>query len=506
MSRVLRCGTRKSLLALAQSGAVAREIERRNPGVRIELVGMDTQGDRITDVPLSKIEGKEFFVAELDQALLRKETDFTVHSLKDLALERPAGISLAAVPPRAPAQDVVIFSDRVLDRLQKGEPIRIGSSAPRRKENLPGFLERALPKLGAVMARVEMIDIRGNVHSRLRKIDEMPLEGVVLALAGLQRLWDDPAGQDELRERLRGKRWMVLPLSECPGAPGQGALAIECRTEDAEARRILRSLHDPDTERSVRSERSVLAEWGGGCHQALGAYAEFDPRFKELLWIAGSKGEGQRTRELRWEMPPKPVGDSVPWDGAAWRKKMEREIATPISPVFGHGAIFVAHSRAAESVVQWDGARVWTSGVPSWERMAQKGIWVEGCAEGRGYAWIAPLLGQSVLQLRDWSVFTHDQADRTWGSSGIQRVVTTYSLSSATDDAQRELARRALRESGVTHIFWSSASQFETFRADAPPGAHHACGPGKTADRLKSEGVAHALFPNREEWIKWLTP
>jgi hydroxymethylbilane synthase len=506
MSRVLRCGTRKSLLALAQSAAIAREIERRNPEVRVELVGMDTQGDRITNIPLSKIEGKEFFVAELDQALLRKETDFTVHSLKDLALDRPQGIALAAIPPRAPAQDIVVFSDRVLDRLRRGDVIRIGSSAPRRKENVPQFLERALPRLGKSMARVERVDLRGNVHSRLRKIDDLALDGAVLALAGLQRLWDDQAGQKELRERLQGKLWMVLPLSECPGAPGQGALAIECRTEDVEARRVLRSLHDPDVERSVRSERAVLAEWGGGCHQALGAYAEFDSRFGELLWVAGVKTEGNRIRELRWNLPIKPPGKPVLWDGSAWRKKMEQEIKAPTHPVSARGAVFVAHSRAAESVVDWEGARVWTSGVPSWERMAQKGIWVEGCAEGRGFAWIEPTLKQSVLQLRDWCVLTHDQALSSWTAAGVHKALSTYSLSSAINTAQQELAREALRSNGVTHIFWSSASQFELFRAEVPPAAHHACGPGKTSDRLKAWGLKPDLFPNREEWLRWLTP
>ena len=136
--------------------------------------------------------------------------------------------------------------------------------------------------------------------------------------------------------------------------------------------------------------------------------------------------------------------------------------------------------------------------------MAQKGIWVEGCAEGRGYEWIRGLLAEPVLGLADWSVFTHDQADQTWASAGIQRIVTTYSLSSSIDEAQRALAHSALREGGITHVFWSSASQYELFSSDLAPSVHHACGPGKTADRLKTAGVKHDLFPNREEWLKWL--
>jgi hydroxymethylbilane synthase len=239
------------LLAWAQSGWVARELERLNPGLHVELVGIETRGDRIQDVPLSAVQGKEFFVAELDQALKSGEVDLTVHSMKDLSLDRPREFTLAAIPPRENARDVVLFGPGVMEKVAAGQALRIGTSSPRRLENIPPFLEKVLPVLGRP-PRAELVEIRGNVNTRLSRVHEpvgapKQLDGVVLAFAGLIRLWKDPQARIELNQLLKGVRWMVLPLRECPPAPAQGALAVECRGSDSETRAALARLHDPAT-------------------------------------------------------------------------------------------------------------------------------------------------------------------------------------------------------------------------------------------------------------------
>src|SRR5262249_8607171 len=141
----LRLGTRRSALAWAQSLWVAERIEALNPGTRVELVPIETRGDRITDVALSRVEGKDFFSAEIDTALLAGDVDLTVHSLKDLRLERPPELALAAIPKRENPRDVIVFRADVAARARSGETLRIGTSAPRRLENVPRFLARALP-------------------------------------------------------------------------------------------------------------------------------------------------------------------------------------------------------------------------------------------------------------------------------------------------------------------------------------------------------------------------
>jgi hydroxymethylbilane synthase len=168
---VLKLGTRKSLLAWAQSNWVARQIEKNNPGTQVELVGIETRGDRILDVSLQSLSetsgGKEFFVAEIDEALRSRKVDLTVHSMKDLSLDRPAEFILAANPPRENPRDVALFSPGIMEKLRTGAKIKVGTSSPRRVENIPSFLKRALP-FGK--ADLEFVEIRGNVNTRLSRV------------------------------------------------------------------------------------------------------------------------------------------------------------------------------------------------------------------------------------------------------------------------------------------------------------------------------------------------
>src|SRR5580765_8016423 len=311
--RPLRLGTRRSLLARAQSSAVARLLERAHPGLTVELVGIDTRGDRITDVPLSQVEGKEFFTAEIDAALRAGTVDVTVHSFKDLSLERPAQLHLGAVPERANPRDIVIFAPDVPRQLERGIPLRIGSSSPRRQAFVPDFLRRALPAHRGGAPRVELRELRGNVDTRLRRLreprgSERQLDGVVLAFAGLARLWQDEAvgAGAILRELLHGLPRMVLPLDACPAAPAQGALAVECRADDERTRALLTAIDHAPTRAAITAERALLAERGGGCHQRFGATERQSKALGTLLYVRAAGESDAGVPELRWQAPPRP--------------------------------------------------------------------------------------------------------------------------------------------------------------------------------------------------------
>lgn len=531
---VIRLGTRRSLLAWAQSGWVAREIERLNPGLKVEMVGIDTRGDKILDVSLRNVEGKEFFVAELDAALRTGQVDMTVHSMKDLSLERPAEFILAAIPRRANCRDVILFGPDVQAKLEKGEPIRIGTSSPRRIENIPAFLEKALPSFGGTQARtqpkLEFVEIRGNVNTRLSRVrepvgSERHLDGVVLAFAGLIRLWADVPGRAELQKLFEGLRWMVLPIRENPTAPAQGALAIECRKDDDFVRAALGKLHDTQTADHVARERQVLAEWGGGCHQKFGATSLSLPGGGPMLFIRGRKPDETFVDELKWRAPGMALGKASggvrAWDGKQWRAGSagEERIVEAKKSEIGK-AVFVAHSRAvisdsgrreeaAELIQRLQKARVWTSGTQSWFKLAEQGIWVEGCAESLGFDFVAPMIQEEVLGLpslqgEGWTVLTHEKASEGWSDFSGIRILATYRLIESPDQNSNQAAL-ALKD--ATHIFWSSGSQFDAMKnqlSQISKGAHHACGPGKTAAYLKSQGLNPEVFPSLEEWKKWL--
>jgi hydroxymethylbilane synthase len=506
MKSVLRLGTRRSLLAWAQSSWVAREVERLNSGIQVELVGIDTRGDRIQDISLRNVAGKEFFVAELDDALNANAVDFTVHSLKDLSLDRPSVFRCAAIPVRENPRDVVLFGPSALRRLQQGETLRIGTSSPRRIENVPDFLKKALPQDDRVPS-LQFVEIRGNVNTRLARVheslgSERYLDAVVLAFAGLSRLWSDAAGQVELKKLLQGVRWMVLPVPECPAAPGQGALAIECRANDARTLQALNPLHHPETAERIAAERQLLADWGGGCHQRFGATALRLPDLGQLLYIRGAKSDGQWVDELRWNSPQTLKNGKTlqAWDGSEWRGSdvLSRNESLDLNK----SAIFVAHSRAVTPKIaaQFQQKRIWTSGAASWFRLAKMGVWVEGCAENLGFSELIPTLQASVLELpnwESWGVLTHEEANGSWEKLNIS-VFPTYKINSnyGTD------AKEALERS--SYLFWSSGSQFDALKEYVSPHAKHACGPGKTAARLREHGIQPDVFPTAEEWRKWL--
>lgn len=244
----LRIASRGSELALWQAHFIRDELHRAHPGLEVEIVIIHTTGDRITDVPLAQIGDRGLFTKEIDSALLEGRADLAVHSLKDVPTRIPDGLSLAAISERADPRDVVIAAAPVagLDELPAGA--RVGTSSLRRRSQL----RAARPDL-------EVIDLRGNLNTRLAKLDRGEYDAIILAAAGVSRLgWED-----RISLRLEPDDW--LP------AVGQGALAIVARDDDARALGLLRTLHHPVTAAAVRAERALLAELEGGCQIPIGA-------------------------------------------------------------------------------------------------------------------------------------------------------------------------------------------------------------------------------------------
>lgn len=256
----LRLGTRASALATTQSGLVA-DMVRQRLGRDVELVEVATEGD-ISGAPLATLGGTGVFVTALRDALLSGHVDLAVHSLKDLPTAPAPGIALPAVPPREDPRDVVVARDGLtLGELPVGS--RIGTGSPRR-----------VSQLAALGLGLDIADIRGNVDTRIRKVRDGQYDAVVLARAGLARL----GRVDEATE-------VLDPLQMLP-APGQGALAVECRSEDADLVALLTGLDDAPSRAAVTAERAVLATLEAGCAAPLGALAEVvEGEDGEELWL-----------------------------------------------------------------------------------------------------------------------------------------------------------------------------------------------------------------------------
>lgn len=251
--RKIVVGSRKSKLALTQTKWVIRELEKLELGYEFEIKKIVTKGDQILDVTLSKVGGKGLFVKEIEQAMYDKEIDMAVHSMKDMPAEMPEGLIIAATPKREDHRDAFISKDHVkLAELSEGAIV--GTSSLRRAAQI-------------LVARpdVNIKSIRGNIDTRLEKLNSENFDAIVLASAGLKRMgWSDNVVTEYLDEET------------CVPAVGQGSLAIECREEDKEVRDLLSKINDQYTRMTVEAERTFLHLLNGGCQVPIAGYAYLD--------------------------------------------------------------------------------------------------------------------------------------------------------------------------------------------------------------------------------------
>lgn len=266
---MLRIGSRGSQLALWQANYIRSRLESLGESCEIEII--KTTGDKITDVPLAKVGTKGLFTKEIEEALLDGRVDLAVHSLKDLPTELPPGLALAAIPEREDPHDALV--GRTLDELPHGA--KVGTSSLRR-----------VAQLRASRPDLAVESVRGNLDTRLRKLDQGQYDAILLAAAGLKRLgWED-----RIAER--------IPFSVMCPAVGQGALAIETRAT-GDARAFCARLEHPGTRAAVEAERALLARLGGGCQVPIGGHAEIKDGELRLIGIVGMP-DGSRVirREL----------------------------------------------------------------------------------------------------------------------------------------------------------------------------------------------------------------
>jgi hydroxymethylbilane synthase len=274
----LTYATRRSQLALAQCRAFVARLAHAEPALEAVELQVVTTGDKIQDRPLSEVGGKGLFVKEIEEALLDRRADFAVHSIKDVPGQMPPGLSIACVPVREDPRDVLVSPKyATLSALPSGA--RVGTSSLRR-----------MIALKTARADLTVVPMRGNVDTRLRKVDAGEVDAIVLARAGLVRLG------------LEGRATDVLAIDASLPAVGQGALGIECRDDDNETRALLAKLHDETTAVCVAAERGVLVALEGDCKTPIAAYAR-RVGDRMLLRAFAADPDGSRYRSSERDEP-----------------------------------------------------------------------------------------------------------------------------------------------------------------------------------------------------------
>jgi hydroxymethylbilane synthase len=272
---IIRIATRKSPLALWQAEHVAAALTAANPGLEVELAAMSTQGDKILDTPLAKIGGKGLFVKELEQGMLDGSADIAVHSMKDVPVELPDGLHLAVIMAREDPHDAFVSNHfESIEDLPKGS--RVGTSSLRRES-----------QLAARRPDLEILPLRGNVNTRLRKLDDGEFDAIILAAAGLLRLG--------FGERIR----MRIDTDDSLPAIGQGAIGIECRSDDHRVNSLIEPLHDAETAACVAAERAMNHRLQGGCQVPIAGHATLDG---DMIQLRGLVGEVDGSQIIRGQI------------------------------------------------------------------------------------------------------------------------------------------------------------------------------------------------------------
>lgn len=259
-------GSRSSQLALTQTNEIVSQLKKLCPATQLTIKIIKTKGDRITDLPLSRIGRQGLFIKELEEALLKKEIDLAVHSMKDVPTDIPPGLIIGAITKRLDTRDVLISKgNRRLNELPKGAVI--GTSSLRRKIQLLDYRQD-----------FKLIDLRGNLDTRLKKLSiQHELQAIIVALAGVIRLG------------LEDKITQILPTDIILPAAGQGALGLEVREDDMEVRKIISQLNDEESYLTITSERAFLKKLGGGCHIPVAVLAQREDDILKIKGLLGSK-------------------------------------------------------------------------------------------------------------------------------------------------------------------------------------------------------------------------
>jgi hydroxymethylbilane synthase len=502
---------------------VKHKIEATVPNINVELITGSSHGDALQNIPLQTVEGSDFFTQEIFEKLSTGEADIAVHSLKDMSAEHFFGGNLFSVVDRDDPRDVAIFRKQVLEKIKSGETVVVGTCSPRREEMATGFLQKALPQLSRQF-EVRTKFIRGNVDTRLRKLEAAEYDGIILASAGLNRLLDSEGDAQDIKDLLRDKLLMILPLVECVPAPCQGAIVAEAHPSNEKAKKILQAINEVELTDDCIKEKKIAGQFGKGCLQKFGV-TTIKYNSKKTIYAAGKNAAGETFSN--WHSLPdlNPGGKNIFSTSDFMGRFFEYEyfnsellIEQPVAYVSNYKAIAdrpielpndersVAtgddkkynSSLPNNLTVQLKQKKVWVAGTKTWFELAKKGIWVEGCADALGLESLKQVFAMPLLNVatNDVCVITNKQSEQTWRQKGWH-VMATYSLRERENNELKTLFKDA------DIIFWTSYRQYEQYKSAVKESVAHCCPAGETVELLRVAGIEPVVFPTIKSFQQW---
>ncbi len=487
-------GSRKSDLARLQTYRVVNALKSIEPSLEFDLRFSSSLGDRDLDTDLRDFADKGVFTQDFHDDLVAGKLDMVIHSWKDLQVEEQEGTEVLGTMSRADQRDVLLIKKST----DLSGPIEILTSSPRRIYNLQSAIPMLLPK---GCGEINFSAIRGNIPTRISKLMNGNAHGLVLAKAALDRMLSakeadllEPAKQ--LRDHLLSCHWMILPLEVCPTAAAQGALAIEVGYKcSSEIRELILKINCPQTYKLVQKERRMLTTYGGGCHQKIGiSCALFS--WGEVTWLKGETDDGEvlnfHGMQESFDIPRNQAWPLNRSNGDFFK----RQSLSHNQSEFNKFDLFVTKSLALPHGVEVSADHIlWTPGLKTWKKLAERGYWVNGTSESLGEDWglnVQEILGREPR----WLKLNHE----TGMSSINKQLKATYRLV-ATEDISFPEEKE--------HFYWRSASQFQ-YALNLHPSLskkQHYCGPGNSFAMISSllpAGASLRPVLNFESWLEHL--
>ncbi len=477
----LKILSRKSNLAVIQAQQVGKKIQEHFPFMKIQYITRKTSGDIDLKTPLSEMKTTGVFTDDLRNDLIDNKCDLAVHSWKDLPLDLGLDTVLAGTLKRADQRDILFIKKKSQKKIYKNKIIKILSSSPRRIYNLKSFIKNYLP---FDLDEIKFENIRGNIPSRFKKFLEGSADGLVMAKAAIDRLLNNDIHEFNeiaaiMRKNIDQCLWTVTPLSQNPTSPGQGALGIEVLKRNIDLIEVIKKISDQETMDCVNRERKILKYYGGGCHQKIGI-SFFKTYFGLMKAKKGETDKGKNfylwekedlVTNLKKNIKVEEIYPQSLQNYNLFKREYILDSVRKINSISEH-CIWISRSSALPNDAKINLTNiVWTSGIKTWKSLKERGIWVNGTADGMGenFDWDI-----ENLTSNPWIKLTHKLAP----NSKIKNIIHTYTL--------KELPINE-NISEKSFFYWMSYSAFSYVFKQYPKiiDGYHACGPGNTYEAIK---------------------
>ncbi len=478
----IRVLSRKSDLAVIQAYEFGEYLKFKFPKVEIDYLKRSTSGDNDLTTPLSEMPMEGVFTNDLRNELIKNNCDLIIHSWKDLPLDVGKQTEVAITLDRADARDLLFIKKNSIKKINEESSISIFSSSPRRQYNLENFVKNYLP---FKIENIKFEDIRGNILTRFKKFLDGNVDGFVVAKAAIDRLLkadtnDFPDLRNNLFSNISKCLWNVIPLSINPSSPGQGALAVEIRSEDTDLKKFLSEINNEADYENVILERKELQKYGGGCHQKIGV-SFLNTHFGKLKYSKGENENGSAFYEKTIyknhnlsSVKAKSCDEIFPADLSDYNffNRVEIEKSNKKLSKLKDKCIWISRQSALPKDINIDLSNIiWVSGLETWKNIAKRGIWVNGSSDGLGEDIDSNI---QYLTQNEWIKLTHLDAPM----SKIKKVMFTYKL---------EKNNISYNLENKNFFYWMSSSAFKYALSKYPNirNKFHFCGPGNTYNEIK---------------------